>query len=213
MAWWLMRGLGRDWFGRFMERYGAPFPIAHVSAQDPQAVAFMREAFSNFSKIGGLIIDRDDKVELESAIVHGGAEGHKLWHDVCNDAISFAITGYKSSQKPQGLNAGDSAALENIRDDIRIFDQKRLSETLQRQPFARLLQINGCAGNIRIIWGGLSDDDAATFATLLKTMGEAGYEVMEESLPTIEERTGLQWRKKASVPGPMGKILATDEGG
>jgi phage gp29-like protein len=201
-AWWLLRGLGRDWFARFMERYGSPFPVGKTNVDDPQAVDFLREAFNLATKIGGLVIGDDDSVELQQAMVQGGAEGHKIWHDVCNDAISFHITGYKSSQKPAGLNAGEATTTENIREDIRVFDEKTLGETLVKQLFRNFQKFNGLTGSIRIVWGGLSIDDAATFAALLKTMGEAGLEPTDESMPVVDEKTGLQWQRKA-VPAPL----------
>lgn len=197
LAWWLLRGLGRDYFGRFMERYGSPFPVGKTDTEDSQAVALLQEAFRICVKIGGLIIGQDDHVELVQAQVQGGAEGHERWHNVCNDAISFHITGIKSSQRPQGLNAGESHRSENIREDVRVCDQKLLSETLCRQLFDRIKKFNGRTGEVRLIWGGLSDDDAATFATLVKTMSDAGWEPTDEAIPSVEEKTGLQWQRKA----------------
>jgi phage gp29-like protein len=195
-SWWLLRGLGRDWFARFMERYGSPFPVGKTNVQDPQSVNLLQTAFSLASKIGGLVIGQDDAVELQSAMVQGGAEGHERWHNVCNDAISFAITGYKSSQKPAGLNAGEEGMISNIREDVRLFDQKTVSDTLVKQLFDRFLKFNGLQGCVRTVWGGLSDDDAATFATLVKTMSDAGFEPTDEAMPVVEERTGLQWQRK-----------------
>lgn len=199
--WWLLRLLGRDWFGRFMERYGSPYPVAKTNVQDPDAVNLLTTAFSLATKIGGLVIGQDDSVDLQQAMVQGGAEGHKLWCDVCNDGISFPITGYKSAQRPGGINAGEETQQENIRGDIRIFDEARLAETLVKQLFARALKFNGLAGAVRIVWGGLSTDDASAFAMVIKTMSDSGFEPTDESMPTVEERTGLQWQRKAT-PDP-----------
>ena len=199
LGWYLLRQLGRDWFGRFMERYGSPFPVGKTNVQDPQSVLFLQAAFSTATKIGGLVIGQDDQIELQSAVVQGGAEGHALWIKTCNDAISFAITGYKSGSQPAGINAGESDQSESIRSDVRIFDGKKLAETLEKQPFARLLQFNGLAGRVRVVLGGLSAEDSAEFATLLKTMSDAGYQAADESLPVVEEKTGMKWERKAAA--------------
>ena len=211
LGWYLLRQLGRDWFGRFMERYGSPFPVGKTNVQDPQSVLFLQAAFSAATKIGGLVIGQDDQVELQSAVVQGGAEGHALWIKTCNDAISFAITGYKSGSQPSGLNAGESDQSESIRSDVRIFDGKKLAETLEKQPFARLLQFNGLAGRVRVVLGGLSAEDSAEFATLLKTMSDAGYQAADESLPVVEEKTGLKWERKA-IPAPLAPGLNAEPG-
>lgn len=201
-GWWLLRGLGRDWFARFMERYGSPFPVGKTDVEDPQSVKLLEDAFATAVKIGGLVIGQDDSVDLKEAAVQGGADGHDKWHRVCNDAISFHLTGRRSSDKPAGLNSGESQTQENIREDIRLFDEQKLAETLVKQLFENFKKINGLAGSVRVVWGGLSADDAKTFADLLKTMSEAGYEPTDEALPTVEEKTGLQWQRKA-VPDPL----------
>lgn len=202
LGWWLLRGLGRDWFGRFMERYGQPFLKAKTDKADPQAVAFLQEAFALTTKISGIVIDHEDEVELEQALVQGGAEGHKLWHEVCNNAISRAITGYDANSSPAGLNAGESQHSENVREDVRQFDQIKCVATLQRQLFGQLLKINGLTGRIKLAFGGLSDEDAGQFATTLKTMSEAGFEPTDEAIPTINERLGLPVQRKQAVPAP-----------
>lgn len=198
LGWIFLRSLGRDWFGRFMERYGNPFVKAKTDKNDPQAVAFLQEAFSTASKISGLIIDHEDEAELVQAMVQGGAEGHQIWHNVCNNAISRHITGYGLSDSPAGLNAGQSQKSENVREDVRMFDQLRLAATLERQLFAQFLRINGLIGRIKVSFGGLSDDDVGKFATSLNTMNQAGWEPTDEAIPTINERLGIPMQRKAA---------------
>jgi phage gp29-like protein len=198
LFWWLLRGLGRDWFARFMERYGSPFPVAKTNVQDKEAVALLETAFSLSTKIGGLVIGQEDQVELQAAAVQGGAEGHAIWNRVCNDAIARHITGYSSSDKPAGLNAGESNAQETVRSDIRIFDGKLLCETLQKQVFANFLRFNGLTGQIRVMLGGLSTADASTFATLLKTTSEAGFEPTDAAMSGIEAKLGFAVQRKAA---------------
>lgn len=204
LFWWLLRGLGRDWFARFMERYGMPFPKGKTNTQDPAAVAFLQEAFSLSTKIGGIVIGQDDEVDLVQAIVQGGAEGHKTWHQVCNNAISRAITGYGENDAPAGLNAGASNKSENVREDVRMFDQMRLSETLKRQLITQFLRINGLTGNVELVWGGLSDVDASSFSTVLVNLSTAGLEPTDESLPVVNKRLGFTVQRKAVAPSPFG---------
>lgn len=200
LAWWLLRGLGRDWFGRFMERYGMPFPKGRTNVQDPQAVQLLQEAFSMATKIGGIVIGQDDEVELVQAMIQGGAEGHRLWHEVCNNAISRHITGVEASAAPAGLNAGQSKKSENVREDVRMFDQIRLVDTLERQWVQPFLRMNGLSGRVKLSFGGLSDEDAARFAGTLKTLSEAGWEPTDEALPTINDRLGIPVQRKAAAP-------------
>ncbi len=198
LFWWLCRGLGRDWFGRFMERYGMPFPVGKTNVRDAESVALLQTAFSLATKIGGLVIGQGDQVELQQALVQGGAEGHALWHTTCNDAISRHIVGYGNGDKPAGLNAGESALQAGVRQDVRVFDQRLLAETLEKQLFARFLKFNGLNGRVRVAWGGLSAEDARTFAELLKTAKEAGWEPTDGAIPAIEDKLGIEVRRVAA---------------
>lgn len=196
LMWWLFRNLGRGWFAHGMERYGQPFPVAYTDINDPAQVRLLREAFELSRRIGGLVVGEDTRVELQQAMVHGMAQGYETFHRICNDEISKQITGLDSNSKPRGLNAEQDNLLQSVREDVRMFDQLTLNETLTRLLATPFRDLNGLGnGRVKFIWGGLSDADAATFATMLQTMRNAGYELTEESLPMATERTGLGWRR------------------
>jgi phage gp29-like protein len=200
LIWYLLRGLGREWFARGMERYGSPWPVAYTDANDPSAVALLEQAFDLAKKIGGLIVDETSRVELKEAMVQGMAQGYETFHRLCNEAISYHITGLRESQKPAGLNAGQSNFSGSVREDVRIFDQMMLAETCERQVANPLRDMNGLKGRVKYVWGGLSDADAKTFADFLKTMKEGGFEADDASLPIVNERTGMTWKKATPPP-------------
>ncbi len=206
LPWWLLRGLGRDWFGRFMERYGSPFPVGKTNAEDEQAVFLLQQAFSQAMKIGGIVIDQNDFLELKEASVQGGADGHKTFQDVCNAAISRSIVGQdlSSSAKSTGLGSGVAKMQDNVREDIRMFDGAQLARTLERQVFANALKFNGLSGRIQCVFGGLSDEDAKTFADLLESLALAGWEPTDEAIPTLQERFGIPVQRKAAPAQPAG---------
>ena len=204
LPWWLLRILGRDWFARFMERYGSPFPVGKTNAEDEQAVALLREAFEHSVKIGGLVIDENDSVELQEAAVSGGADGHEKFHNVCNNAISRRIVGQdlSASAKATGMGSGVADMQANVREDIRLFDQSTLGGTCERQIFRNFLKFNGLPGRVKVVWGGLSDDDAKTFADLLDTLSQSGWEPTDEAIPTLQERFGIPVQRKQAQPAP-----------
>ncbi|HXB59108.1 MAG TPA: DUF935 family protein [Candidatus Acidoferrales bacterium] len=199
LHWWLFRQLGRDWFAKGMENYGTPWPVGHVDSKDPEAIRLLREAFQLSKSIGGIVVDENSRVELKEAMVAGMANGHEIFHNICNSAISFRITGLKESKKPAGLNAGEGKFQQNVREDVRVHDQMTLGETCKKQIAWPFRDLNNLKGDVKFIWGGLSDADAKTFADLLYTMRQAGYQLAEESIPTANERTGLSW-ERSPVP-------------
>jgi len=202
LMWWLFRGLGREWFARGMDRYGSPWPVGYTDATDPIAVALLNQAFDLSKKLGGLVVDESSRVELKEAMVQGMAQGYETFFRLCNEAISYHITGLKESQKPHGLNAGENQMQQSVRDDVRLMDMVLLSETVQNQIATPFAQVNGLRGNVNFIWGGLNQDDAKKFADFLAQMKAAGYEASDESLPTINDKTGLVWTK-AAAPVPL----------
>jgi Protein of unknown function (DUF935) len=203
LHWWLFRQLGRNWFAKGMENYGAPWPVGYADATDPEAIRLLQEAFSVSKKIGGLVVDENSRVELKEAMVAGMANGYETFHNICNSAISFRITGLKETKKPAGLNAGENRFQQNIREDVRVHDQMTLAETCKKQIAWPFRDLNNLRGDVKFIWGGLSDADAKTFADLLYTMKQAGYQLTEESIPIANERTGLSWERSSTSPMPL----------
>jgi len=200
LMWWLFRNLGRQWFARGMERVGTPWPVAYTDASDPSAVALLEQAFKLQTQIGGLVVDESSRIELKEALVQGMAQGYETFYNICNAAISFHITGLKDSQQPAGMNAGQSNFQGSVREDVRMFDQIMLAETCVKQIAIPFRDINGLKGNVKCVWGGLSDADATIFSELLMNMKKSGLEVADESLPTVNDRTGLIWQRAQAAP-------------
>ena len=88
---------------------------------------------------------------------------------------------------------------QTVREDYRVFDQKLLAATVIRQIVTPFRELNGLRGQIKITWGGLSDTDAKTFADLLVSMTQAGFQPTDDAIATVNERTGLAWQR-APVP-------------
>lgn len=209
--WWLLSVLGRDWFARAMERYGSPFPVAKTDGSNQDAVNFLKEALSLSTKVGGLVVDNDTQVELIEAMTSGMADAHEKFLGVCNREISKVIVGQElsSTAQPTGLGSGVAKLQGEVREDIRAFDQIKLAETLHRQLFDPFLRMNGLNGRVKIVWGGLSADEAEGTATMLQTLANAGLEPTDEAIPTISERVGFQLQRKAppepqAMPGAGG---------
>lgn len=205
LYWWLFRQLGRSWFAKGMENYGTPWPIGYVDTKDPEAINLLKDAFKLSKSIGGLVIDDNCRVELKEAMVAGMSNGYETFHNMCNSAISFRITGIKETKKPAGLNAGEGKFQQNIREDVRVHDQITLADTCKKQIAWPFRDLNNLRGDVKFVWGGLSEADAKTFADLLYTMRQAGYQLSRESIPIANERTGLSW-ELSSPPAPSGAL-------
>jgi hypothetical protein len=197
--WWLMGALGRDWFARYMERFGAPWPLAKTDAQNQAAVDFLKSALSLSTKVGGLVVDHETEVELVQAVTAGAADAYERFLNVCNREQSKVILGQTLSgtADPSGMNSGNADLHGEVRDDVRQFDQKKLGGTLRKQLFEPLLRFNGLRGSApNIVWGGLSAADAKELGALLVDLSNAQLEPADEAIPTISERVGFEVQRK-----------------
>lgn len=206
--WHLLAILGRDWFARLMERFGNPFIVAKADKTDKDAVTFLQDALSLATKIGGLVVDVETEVELKEAMLSGAADGYEKFLGVCNREISKIIVGQDLSAQsaPTGLGSGVANLQSGVRQDIRMFDQLKLAETLQKQLFPRFLRINGLRGNApKARWGGLSADEAAATGALLVQLANSDLEPTDDSINVISERIGFAVQRKAAAPAtPLG---------
>lgn len=207
LLWWcFLTPLLRDWWARASERYGAPFPVGHTDITSEPAVELLKNAFAQSAKIGGLVVDHETQVELIEAAVSGMADNFERFGEVCNREKSKVILGQELSatSAPTGLGSGVARLQGEVREDYRMYDQLVLGETLRSQLFTQFLRINGLSGNApRIVWGGLSDEDAKDFAELLDVLSRAGLEPTDEALPTLSERLGIEVQRKAAAPSPI----------
>ena len=206
LFWWYLSAMLRDWWARATERFGAPFPVGHTDTASTEAVTLLQNAFSESLRIGGLVVDHETQVELIQAAMTGAADNFERFHIACRHEISELILGQTMSSEAQasGLGSGNAKLHSDVREDFRMFDQIKLAETLRTQVFAPFLRINGIAAPApKIVWGGLSDEDAATFTKMLLDLSNAGFEPTDEAVPVLQERVGIELQRKEAAEPAM----------
>ncbi len=197
MFWWFLSTVGRDWFSRFMERYGSPFSVAYVNTAQKDLVDLVTKAFQSATKVGALILPQQAKVELKEIMVSGAADGYIKYLGLCNDEITKSILGQTLSTTPKGTGMGSGVAdlQGEVRDEWRQYDEKVLGDTNNKQIFADFLRINGYKGRVKAIRGGLTKNNALLQAKTLQTLKAAGIVPSEASFDTLSERMGFRVEK------------------
>lgn len=196
----LLQAIGMDGFARFMERYGSPFIMANTDTEDPAKVNFLQQQFAVATKLFGLVVDRDTQVQLKEAASGNTADAHDTYLNILNKEISKLILGQTSSSNTEAMGLGGGAAKDqsDVRQDLRMFDQKTLNETLKRQLFGPFLEMNGLTGAVpNIVWGGLSETDGKLLGDTLLSFASAGLEPTDKAIETISERSGIEFQRKA----------------
>jgi phage gp29-like protein len=208
--WWLLGTMDRDWWGRFLDRYGAPFLVGKYDASDDPSRMVLERAFSFAAKIGGLVVTRETEVEIKQAASTQSADAYERFLAVCQREKSKLIVGHTLSAEAQatGLGSGQQHGAEKIRQDIRGFDAAMLSATLRTQLFAQLLAINGRAGKPpKILWGAESYDNAKIVAEILMNLKTAGLEPTEQAIASLGERLGFEVQR--GLPSSLGGLPLT----
>jgi hypothetical protein len=202
--WAYLSQVGRDWFARAMERYGTPFPVGYVDAQQVDTIQFLEQAFSQASVIGGLLVDKRAKVELIQAMQANMAQGFQIFLKFCHDEISKIVVGQAESSNPKssGMNSDVATEAAQVSENYRIFDERMMSQTLRVQIFDWFLKLNGLPGRPPLItWGGASEEDASQLMEQLANAKKAGLQPTEFGLEQINERCGIEF-ELAPLPEP-----------
>jgi phage gp29-like protein len=214
--WWSFSAFGRDWWARFMDRYGAPFMVGKYDQADDESRIILENAFSLASKISGLVISRQTEVEIHEAQSKSGGEGYDLFLKTSNREKSKLIVGQTTSSDAEtgGLSgSGVSKVQQNVRSDIRQWDGVSLGNTLKHQLFVPFLRFNGIPGDIKISWGGDEAESIEQVSSAVASLSGAGLEVTDDGLEALSGLIGLPLqRKKIEEPPPgapptRGKVL------
>lgn len=214
MFWDLLATQDRDWWGLLMAKYGMPIPVAHVNTQQIDTVAYMQQALALCTQLGGLIVDTKAVVEWANVAATDSSNAHKIFMSHCNDEISKIVIGQTMSANPKntGMGSGVAAQAEEVREDIRAQDTMKLSDTLEKQLFRQMLDVNGYKGHVPFIrWGGMREGALATFTKSLGQAKQAGLRPTKVGLKTINERAGVEFEidpdadAKGIQPNPQAK--------
>jgi phage gp29-like protein len=193
--WWLLSAMDRDWWVRFLDRYGSPFLVGKYDAQDTLSRSILERAFSYAVKIGGLVVTNETSVEIANAASGQNADSYEKFFALCQREKSKLIVGQTTSAEAQstGLGSGIAKAQQQVRSDFRQFDAMKLANTLRSQLFAQFLSINGMKGRPPIpVWSSDTSEAAQLTGALLSSLAQSGLQVSDNALPVLSERLGLE---------------------
>ncbi len=202
--WWLFAVMDRDWWARFLERFGSPFLEGTYNKDDDDSRALLERAFSAATRLFGIAVPEDASVKIHQANASGGGDAFEKFHGTANREISKIILGQTLSAEGQnlGLGGGQAGVQADVRDDIRRFDARRLAQTVRTQLLAQLCRFNGWAiPTPRIAWGGDDISDLEITGDLLYALRAAGLEVTDDGIDQLSKRMALPLRR-AAAPAP-----------
>ncbi len=224
--WWFLSVNDREWWGRFLDKYGMPFLVGKYEQADDESRSILERAFSLATKLGGLVVSRETDIEIKQASASDSGDAFEKLHRIANEEISKLILGQtlSSDAKGNGLSDGGATDQGEIRQDKRRFDARRLGATLKFQLFEQILRYNGLAGRAPMaVWGAVSIKEMTAYATWLQNLRQGGLRVADDGLEVLSELFGMPIERDPSPqsagapPGgsviPMGMQLHSASAG
>lgn len=210
LFWWLFSVMDRDWWIRFLERFGAPFIVAKYDPSDDGARGLLQNALSAATRLFGLTVSRDTSVELHAAAASSHGDAFEQFHDTAKKELSKLILGQTMTSEAQagGIGGTQATVHDGVRADIRKFDALALADTLRHQLFRQLLDINGLATAPApsVSWG--SDPaDAKVLADTIKTLFDASLRPTDDALSEISHDLGFTVERFSASATPPPTLL------
>jgi phage gp29-like protein len=208
LFWWLLGAMDRDWWARFLDRFGSPFLVGHYNQGDDDSRSLLERAFSVATRIGGLVVSKDTTIDIQQAATQGTGDAFEKFYTISRREISKLIVGQTLSAEAQstGLGSGVANNQAEVRDDYRKFDAQVIGGTLRDHLFRPFLSYNGLGhvGVPRISWGSVSPAEAKATGELLVSINTAGLRIADTGLDSLSERIGLPIERAvaAALPPP-----------
>jgi phage gp29-like protein len=212
LFWWLFATMDRDWWARFLDRFGSPFLVGKYNEADDDARYTLESAFSAATRLFGLAISKDTDVSMHQANSSGGGEAFLQFHTTANDEISKLIVGQPGSSSSTGPKIGgdgQASAQSEVREDIKKYDSARLAHTIRTQILAPLKAINGWTWDLpSVSFGVISEEEADLTGNLLESLYAAGIEPDDEGLKKVSKKLGISLRRIPALPPAPGLALS-----
>ena len=209
LFWWLFSVMDRDWWARFLDRFGSPFLQGSYDPNDERGRYELEGAFSAATKLFGIVVSNDTEVKLHQANATQGGDAFEKFHATANQEISKLIVGQTLSAQGQnlGLGGGQAAVQADVREDIRQFDATTLAATIRTSLLLPLWCLNGWTMPMpSVSWGAMASDEAEVNGQLLAALFAAGIEPTDEGLDVVARRVGYGLQRIAALPAPAGRV-------
>lgn len=203
--WYLFSTQDREWWARFLERFGAPFLVGYYDKNDEESRLVLEQAFQEATRLFGVVATRETQIEVkESAGKGDAAAAFQSFHDVAKTEKLLLILGQTLSAKTdaQGIGGGATPLQAEVRQDVRLWDAFKLAQTVKAGVIKPWMRLNGIQGPCpEFVCGGLDAATMSMLASMLKAAKDAGLELADESIDVVSRQAGLKFQR-AATPAP-----------
>lgn len=204
LFWWLFSVMDRDWWVRFLSRFGTPFIVGKYNTANPKDKSTLANAFAAASQLLGLVVSKETQVEIHDVSANTHGDAFEKMHAVANREMSKLILGQTmtSEAQAQGIGGSQAAVHNMVRGDIKQWDASMLAATLEAQLCTPYLRINGLTGSVKIVWGSAGAEEIKAASETVKSAHESGLELTDQGIEQFSELSGLPFRRAAAPVQP-----------
>lgn len=213
LFWWLFATMDRDWWARFLDRFGSPFLEGRYPDNDESARFSLQNAFSSATRLFGIVVSREAEVKMHQANANSG-DAFEKFHATANREISKIVVGQTLSAEGQnlGLGGGQASLQGDVRDDIQRFDSRGLSHVIRNSILAPLWRLNGWTTPLpAIAWGDEVTEEAEVNGALVASLAQAGITVTQAGLEILSQRVGFPLERAAQPIAFSAALSSTKE--
>jgi len=210
LFWFLLGAMGREWWARFLDRFGTPYVVGYFDRSDTATRKILERSLNLSTVLGGLVVNREAKIELHQAAVGQTGEAFEKFVSVCQKEKSKLILGQtlSSTADSTGMGSGVADLQGDVRADLRQWDAMKLGTTLREQWFRPWMTYNNIPGRAPNITWGSDDRDAKMIADVLSSLFSAGIVLSKDSLPELSDLIGAGFQfertaEKAASEDPL----------
>jgi phage gp29-like protein len=196
--WWLASVMTRDWWVRFLERFGAPFIVGKYDTSNPNDKAICLAAMRQATRTFGIVVSRDTEIEIQEATQASG-DAFGAFQAIAQREKSKLIVGQTLSTQTDstGMGSGVANLQGDVREDLRKLDATMLAATIRDQLIKQICSINRLPGRPPyIMWGtGASNADKKALAEIFYPLRAAGLEPDDSAIEVLSDEIGFSLRR------------------
>lgn len=207
LFWYLFAQMDRDWWVRFLDRFGAPFIVGKYEDGRDADRRLLTTAFAAATKLFGLVVTRETDIQVHSVTTSSHGEAFEKMQAFANAELSKLILGQTMTVTAQASGMGSSQAQvqDNVRGDIKAWDITALAETVRLQIINPFLEANGLPGRAELSVITSNAAEIETQTKVLTAATQAGLKLTPEGITLFSKSTGLPFElgtaPAAQIPG------------
>lgn len=203
--WWLFAVMDRDWWVRFLDRFGAPFLVGRYDTADTKSRSVLVNAFSAAQRLFGIVVSKETQIEVKDVAASSHGEAYEAMQIFANGELSKLILGQTMtvSAAPGGIGGTQAQVQENVQGSIEAWDLTALAETVNAQIIAPFLRLNGIQGRAVMQVATDTASELSKATAYLEAAVKAGLEATDEAVEILNNKSGIPLRRAGgqALPG------------